>query len=149
MTVDKIERTLELPYPRERVWRAISDPNEISRWFSDGVTMEENPTVGSEIHFDWKEHGQAGGVVVAYEPPQRFAYRWWATGANKNRPIGESNSTLVTFELFATEQGTRLELTESGFAALPEEIREKSYQDNTGGWKTELGELVDWLEGNG
>ncbi|MFZ0546848.1 MAG: SRPBCC family protein [Candidatus Promineifilaceae bacterium] len=144
MTVDKIEQTIDLPFPQDRVWRAITNPEEVSRWFSDKVTMK--PDVGSKINFVWNEFGSADGVVEQFDPPTRFAYRWRATGVSEDEPLTPNNSTLVTFTLTPTAKGTRLELIESGFASLPEAIREKSYQDNTGGWKSELGDLVEYLE---
>ena len=38
-----IERTLELAAPRARVWRAISDPDELSRWFPQHAAWELRP----------------------------------------------------------------------------------------------------------
>lgn len=144
MTVDKIEQTIELPFPQERVWRAITSPEELSRWFGDKITLD--PVVGSEINFIWHEHGTSSGVVEEYDPPNRFAYRWRTHGVEESEPLAPGNSTLVTFTLTPTAVGTRLYLLETGFASLPESIREKSHLENTSGWKTELGELVEYLE---
>ncbi len=30
---DRIERTMVLPAPRERVWEAITKPEQLARWF--------------------------------------------------------------------------------------------------------------------
>jgi uncharacterized protein YndB with AHSA1/START domain len=117
MTVDKIERTLDLPYPQERVWRAISTPEGLSSWFGNIVTLE--PAAGSDIHFTWHEHGTSRGVVEMYDPPNCFAYRWQVAGVGEDESLTQQNSTLVTFTLSPTAEGTRLELTETGFAALP------------------------------
>lgn len=144
MTLDKIEQTLELPYPQERVWRAITSPAELNQWFGDEVIME--PRAGSDITFIWHEHGTSNGVIEVYDPPNCFAYRWRASGVDQEGPLASDNSTLVTFTLSSTDKGTRLELIESGFASLPEAVREKNHKDNTGGWKSELGELVEYLE---
>jgi uncharacterized protein YndB with AHSA1/START domain len=143
MTVDKIEQTIELPFPQERVWRAITSPEELSSWFGDKITLE--PAVGSEINFLWHEHGTSSGVVEVYDPPNRFAYRWRATGVAEAEALTPNNSTLVTFSLTKTAEGTRLNLLETGFASLPEAIRETAHQGNTEGWKSELGELVEYL----
>jgi uncharacterized protein YndB with AHSA1/START domain len=145
MTPDKIEQTLELPYPQERVWRAISTPEGLSSWFGNIVTLEA--AVGSDITFVWHEHGTTTGLVEVFEPINCFAYRWRANGVSEDEAMIESNSTLVKFELTETAEGTRLELTETGFAALREDVRAISYQDNTGGWKSELGHLVAFLAG--
>jgi uncharacterized protein YndB with AHSA1/START domain len=143
MTVDKIEQTIDLPFPQERVWRAITSPEELSSWFGDKITLE--PAVGSEIDFLWHEHGTSSGVVEVYDPPNCFAYRWRATGVGETEPLASNNSTLVTFNLSKTAEGTRLELIETGFAALPEAIRETAYEGNTTGWQEELRHLVEYL----
>lgn len=144
MTVDKIEQTIELPFAQERVWRAITSPEELSKWFGDEITLK--PAVGSDIHFLWHEHGASSGIVEVYDPPNHFAYRWRATGVSEEEPLAPDNSTLVTFTLTPTAEGTRLELVETGFASLPEAKREIAYQGNTEGWQSELAELVEYLE---
>jgi uncharacterized protein YndB with AHSA1/START domain len=144
MTVDKIEQTIELPFSQERVWRAITSPEELSRWFGDEITLE--PAVGSDITFIWHEHGTSSGKVEVYDPPNVFAYRWRAHGVDEGEPMALNNSTLVTFTLTPTAEGTRLDLLETGFASLPDNIRAISHRENTSGWRTELGELVEYLE---
>ena len=42
--------------------------------------------------------------------------------------------------------GTRLTVTESGFAQLPEDLYRKAYDGNTDGWAKELGELAACLD---
>jgi len=37
-------------------------------------------------------------------------------------------------------------VVESGFAQLPDDAYHKAYDGNTGGWASELGELVDYLD---
>lgn len=145
MTIDTIEKTLALPYPQERVWKAISSPEGLSSWFGNIVTLE--PVVGSDITFIWHEHGTTTGVVEVYEPMSRFAYRWRANGVSEDEPMTATNSTLVKFELTETAEGTRLDLMETGFAGLREEVRAISLQENTSGWKSELGHLVSYLAG--
>lgn len=143
MTTDRIERTVDLPFPPERVWRALTQPQELSRWFSDRVDLD--PTDGGEIILEWDEYGQASGVVEVFEPPHRFAFRWRAHGVAHEEPLTPNNSTLVTFTLVPTGAGTRLELVETGFSLLPEALREAAYRENVSGWRVELKELVDYL----
>lgn len=144
MNVDKIEQTIDLPFSQERVWRAITSPEELSRWFGDKITLE--PVVGSDINFVWHEYGTSSGRVEVYDPPSQFAYRWRAHGVEAREPMTSDNSTLVTFTLTPTAEGTRLDLLETGFASLRENVRAISLQENTSGWRTELGELVEYLE---
>ncbi len=56
------------------------------------------------------------------------------------------NSTLVEFTLEPVAEGTRVRIVESGFDALDctAEQRVAAVVSNTGGWGSELGELVDY-----
>jgi len=143
MAIDKIKRIIDLPWPPERVWRALTRPEELSRWFSDRVELD--PTIGGEIILEWDAYGRATGVVEAFDPPHKFAFRWRAHGVDPLEPLALDNSTLVTFTLASTGAGTRLELVETGFASLRETIRGAAYRENLGGWRTELKELVDYV----
>ncbi len=42
--------------------------------------------------------------------------------------------------------GTRLTVTETGFAQLPEDVYRKAFDGNTEGWAKELGELAGYLD---
>ena len=60
-------------------------------------------------------------------------------------PFAEQPLTLVEFILDESATGTRLTLVESGFAALPAEMRARAFADNSGGWDSELAELVAYV----
>lgn len=135
---------MELPFPPERVWRAITRPQELSQWFGDRVYVDP-VAVGGEIVIEWDQYGRVTGVVEVIDPPREFAFRWRAHGVDPQAPLASDNSTLVTFVLVPIAQGTRLEVVETGFAALPTAVREAAYRENERGWKSELKELVDYL----
>jgi len=138
---DTIERELVLPYPVERVWKAITDPAELAQWFGDSAEVDLRP--GGTATFGWSEHNARDvGLVEAVEPPRRFAF-WWGAGSEST---GETaNRTLVEFPLEPVAGGTRLRLVESGFAALAD--GDKRHAGNSEGWKVELGELEAYLRG--
>lgn len=77
------------PHPIERVWRAISEPEEMVRWFPSEVVGERK--VGAELVFTdeaqraaAREAGKPhrtddpfpGGRVVAFDPPNVFSFTW-------------------------------------------------------------------------
>ncbi len=130
-TIPAIERTLDLFASPVRVWRALTDPDELVRWFGDRTDFR--PEVGYEGWMEWDGHGRFPIVVTEAEVPRRLAYRW------RNEPGGElgDDSTLVEWDLEPrADGGTRLRLRESGF-------REPSGRaGNSAGWLSELGELV-------
>jgi hypothetical protein len=52
---------------------------------------------------------------------------------------------LVEFTLEETEEGTRVTVIESGFAALPDDIRDQMVRGNTEGWIMKTTALLDYL----
>lgn len=132
---DTIERQMTFELPREVVWAALTEPEQIARWFGTGAELDLRP--GGEGILTWAEQGVTTRVVVEIvEPPSRFAYRWEPGGSDRGGP-----TTLVDFTLEEIRGGTRLKLVESGFAKLGE----ASWQGNEYGWDEELGHLRAFL----
>lgn len=80
------------------------------------------------------------------EPPHAFSYRW---ARPSHQTVREDNSTLVEFTLTPEGEQTRLRVVESGFRglAITAEEQAKYAAGNTGGWKSELDELVAYVAG--
>jgi uncharacterized protein YndB with AHSA1/START domain len=128
----QIERETTIQAPVERVWALITEAEHVGRWFGDaGAEIDLRP--GGEMVMRWEEHGTAYGRVVDVEAPHRFSYRW-----------GDSpeltESTLVEFTVADAPEGTLLRVRESGFAST------KQFEDNTEGWRIEIGHLVEYAE---
>jgi uncharacterized protein YndB with AHSA1/START domain len=137
---DAIERELVLPVSPERVWAALTQPEQLSRWFGTQAAIDLRP--GGAVTFTWDGSsgpvGENSGVVEVVEPPRRFAFRWQSFGA-------DVPPTRVEFTLQPHGDGTLLRLVESGFASLPPRLRTEGHQQNTEGWQRELAELVGYL----
>jgi uncharacterized protein YndB with AHSA1/START domain len=58
-----------LAYPVERVWRAVTEPAELARWFVAPVTWK--PELGETM----SAMGQVG-EVTELDPPTRIAWTW-------------------------------------------------------------------------
>ena len=137
---DSIERELILPAPPERVWTALTEPDQLSAWFGTRATVDLRP--GGALTFEWDgstgPQGSTRGVIETVERPSRFAFRW--------RPSPESDEmTRVEFTLEPHPEGTRLRLVESGFSSLPPELRRSCHESNAEGWLRELDELALYL----
>lgn len=131
-----IDKKLELEQSPETVWAALTDPAQVASWF--GETAEFGAELGGEGYFGWESHGRFAMRIEDFDPPHRLTWRW---GREANKPLNETHSTIVEWTLLPREGGgTTLLLRESGFAT------EQSRQENIGGWKHELGELVEFLE---
>jgi uncharacterized protein YndB with AHSA1/START domain len=92
-------------HPRARVWRAVTDPDELRAWFPSAVVYE--PRVGAPMQFDFGgEHGLDAwpGEVLEWDPPSVFAFAW-----------GED---VLRFQLSDEGDATRLVFTHS-FAHQP------------------------------
>jgi uncharacterized protein YndB with AHSA1/START domain len=78
-----------------KVWRVLTEPAELSRWYPFPVrTMELKP--GGAISFD-DEGSTYDGVITVLDPPREFAFR-------------EVND-LLHFALHPTPEGCRLVMT--------------------------------------
>jgi uncharacterized protein YndB with AHSA1/START domain len=137
----KIERSVVVGAPQERVWKAITTPEHISKWF---IRMEfERLEVGQRIRYSWEPHPsmnttEAWGEITIVEPIDRFGFN-----GQIDPPRPEITETIIT--LATIPEGTRITVTETGFEALPDGLRQKRYEDNIGGWKVTLEQLAAYL----
>jgi uncharacterized protein YndB with AHSA1/START domain len=136
MIQDTIEREMVLRAPKERVYNAITQPEQIVKWFPEGI--EGKLIAGERPVFDFGEYGKFSIYVEASDPHDYFAYRWvsgsqFVPGGFIGDPLKMPN-TLVEFRLEDAPEGTLLKLKESGFASLPAEYMEQALKDNNGGW---------------
>ena len=138
--VGAIERELHLRQPPDRVWSALTDPDEISQWFCNSVSCDLRP--GGDARFTWSGgHPDAGAYyarIENFDPPRAFAYRW---ARDADTPVDEGPSTLVEWQLQPTaDGGCDLRLRESGFE------RDEDRKANDKGWGEELAELKEHLD---
>lgn len=87
------------PHPRERVWRAISDPEQMTAWFPAAVQTELRP--GAPMRFVFDDEAPVedtwDGEVLEVDPPAVFMFRW--------------NRDVLRFDMLADGDGCRLVFT--------------------------------------
>jgi uncharacterized protein YndB with AHSA1/START domain len=137
---DRIERTVELAHPPARVWAALTTAEGLGAWFGDEVTIDLRP--GGSARMTWTGRYTVEMRVERVEESEVFGFTWQPLELAENDP----RRTYVEFTLEPAGAGTRLRVVETGFAQLPAEARRKAYDAHTGGWASELGELVDYLD---
>jgi uncharacterized protein YndB with AHSA1/START domain len=146
MTIpDRIELVRIFPVSRERVWAALTQPEQLSQWFEPMPYVDLR--VGGGIRMG-RDHPT--GVIEVVEPPHRFAFRWHASkevGGDPSLPVTQTSNTLVEFTLEEVAEGTRLTLVESGFASFPAEAVEHYFKQNQRGWNGALTNLEHTLQG--
>ncbi len=139
---DAIERQISVTSPIERVWEALTVAEHLAEWFGDSAEVDLRP--GGTMRVGWSEYdATAECVVETVEPPTRFAYRW---------DVGESDdgtvwSTTVTFTLHEEDGTTTVKVVESGLSRLPDDLHQKTIEENASGWEGELEDLRVLLEG--
>jgi uncharacterized protein YndB with AHSA1/START domain len=137
---DRIERTIELAHPPQKVWAAITTPEGLGTWFGNKATIDLRP--GGAAQMSWDDGAEASMRVERVEEPTVFAFTWHIYGLPEDDP----RRTYVEFTLEPVGTGTRLTVVESGFAQLSDDVYRKAFDGNTDGWGRELAELVDYLD---
>lgn len=137
---DRIEKSIAIAAPVERVWRALTDHEEFGAWFRVKL---EGPFVPGEmsrgrITYPGYEHLQWEAQVVAMEAPRLFAFTWHPYAVDPDKDYSAEPPTRVEFRLEPAGEGTTLTVVESGFDSIPAERREEALRMNTGGWETQV-----------
>ena len=131
-----VERSFNAPVAR--VWRALTDADEMRRWYFD--LKEFKPEVGFEFEFVVEHEGNTYHhlcKVTEVIPQQKIAYTW--------RYKGEPGDSLVTFELLPDGDKTKLRLTHEGLETFPKTpaYARKNFE---AGWKGIASELEKFLQ---
>jgi uncharacterized protein YndB with AHSA1/START domain len=107
----------EVPFPPEKIWRALTQPHLIEEWL---MKNDFKPAVDHRFSLrgDW---GSVDCQVVSVEPNRTLSYTWGAMGL----------ASVVTWTLTPTTTGTQLRMEQSGF---PRD-RPQNYQGAKYGWQ--------------
>jgi uncharacterized protein YndB with AHSA1/START domain len=137
---DRIERQIELKAPVARVWRALTDYREFSKWFRVNLEAPFVPgqTSGGQVTYRGYEHLKWEAVVQKMEPESLFSFTWHPYAVDLQRDYSKEPSTLVEFRLEQKGDGTLLTVTESGFSKLPSDRRLEAFRINDDGWAEQM-----------
>jgi uncharacterized protein YndB with AHSA1/START domain len=127
------EHSLTVNAPRDRVFRALTDADDLKRWWiTDGIS---EPRTGGRFRYEWKmadpsnDHVQEGAYDEVVDG-ERVALPW-------SGPAGDSR---VTFTLSDSDGATQVSLVHAGITA------EDSYERYAQGWQGFLANLKSVLE---
>lgn len=147
MIQDSIEKEIVVRASKERVYAALTTPEQFVKWFAAGV--EGTFGAGERPILDFGEYGCFKILVIAADPHDYFAYR--CVPGSIFCPQGflgdvlDEPNTLVEFRLETVAEGTRIRVKESGIASLPADVIEKTLDGNDAGWAFMLGRLEEYL----
>ena len=118
----------ELPYPPEKIWRALTQGPLIKEWLMDN---DFQPVVGHRFNFRSTPVPNWNGVidceVLVMEPSKKLSYSWGSMGLE----------SVVVWTLVATSGGTLVRMEQSGFRA----DQEFAYKGANYGWQKFIGNL--------
>jgi len=131
-----IEDSVTLEVPPELVWRALTDAEELTRWFPLRATVE--PEVGGSISLSWGEQGSETVAIEVWEPNRRLR-----TVDRRLDAAGRLVEIAVDY-LIETDGGqTTLRVIHAGFG--PGAEWDQEYEGTVRGWRYELRGLRHYL----
>lgn len=146
---NRIEKSVEIAAPVERVWRALTDHEEFGQWFRVKLDQPFAPGAESTGHITYPgyEHVRWTAWIERMEAPRLFSYRWHPYAIDPAVDYSGEPTTLVEFRLEPTDSGTRLTVTETGFDALPDARRPDALRMNDSGWAEQMRNIAAHVEG--
>ena len=142
---EEIKKTIVIDASPEVVFKAITDPNELTNWFPDQAILE--PRVGGKMKFSFYRDSKGThrnmdyfpeGTIIEFIPDKKISYSW------EHPSIPDFPRTIVTWELQKIEDNkTRLNLIHSGFKAAK---MPKAREEHDEGWTYFLSELAKYCK---
>jgi uncharacterized protein YndB with AHSA1/START domain len=139
--IAEIRKTIIIDATPEVVFKAITDPKELTHWFPDQAILE--PKVGGKMKFSFfktdSQYRQMDyfpeGIISEFVPNKKISYTW------QEPNIPDFPKTIVTWELEKIDNDkTRLRLLHTGFN--PDETARKHNE----GWSHFLSELTKYCQ---
>lgn len=134
---------IRLKAPAARVYRALTDSQELQKWFPDVAAVDAR--VGGEWRYEFVREGGnhvTYGRFLALVPNEKVSYNWYEGLDEDDTVLG--NFTVV-FRLVPDGDETDLYLEETGY--LGDELHDAMFGRRTNGWSYFLGNLASYLAG--
>jgi uncharacterized protein YndB with AHSA1/START domain len=120
------------PQPPARVWRALTDPALVARWWAAGDIRAE---VGHRFEMDMGPWGKQPCEVLTVESERLFRYRF----------AQPTLDTIITWQLEFEGSGTRLTLIHEGFD-LDSPLGRRAFEGMKPGWPGILAKIASTLD---
>lgn len=144
-TADMIEKSVWIAARQETVWKSLVDSGVFASWFNAKIDgpFEVGRTAPALC-------GYTGSTYwfrpVEIRPMSRFSFDWPAREGSVSADADNVLTTRVTFDIVPEGEGTRVTVVETGFAALPADLAERTYPQNTKGWAFQMENLRKHVE---
>jgi len=146
---DAVVTEIQIAAPPERVFRALTDERELTRWFNNPSCPIKFWQMDARAGGQYSYATQKGSVVVngvsefechgeilEFDPPRLLVYTWYGNW-HENKTL----RTVVRWELSPAAAGTHVKVTHSG---LTQEAAAR--KDYSGGWPGVLESLKKFTE---
>jgi uncharacterized protein YndB with AHSA1/START domain len=118
---DQLTFEVFYPYPPEKVWQALTDPDALGQWL---LPTDFEPRLGFRFSM-----GEFRGEVLELDEPRRLRYSW---------EDGEAGSaSVITWELQPKDGGTLLRLEHEATTEVEPYVLIEAYAN----WRGALGRL--------
>jgi uncharacterized protein YndB with AHSA1/START domain len=146
---DSVVVEIHIAAPPQRVFQAITRPEELMRWFTHPSCPVKLWEIDARKGGRWRSANhpstkslngvnefRAGGEILEIDPPRLLVYTWHA-----NWHDDPSLATVVRWELQPDDKGTKVKVMHSGLA------KEKvAREDYSGGWIGAVELLKEFVE---
>jgi uncharacterized protein YndB with AHSA1/START domain len=141
------ETIIDIKATPEEVFRAVTDPEQIVKWFAPYARVDGH--VGGVYDISWEPEMQGDGMISVWDPPKHFAqYTERSVAYNcEGQPVDTGTAQKIAIDYYIEAIGdgiTRLRLVQSGFG--PESAWDDEYEATKAGWMEFLKKLKKILE---
>jgi uncharacterized protein YndB with AHSA1/START domain len=148
---DSVVSEIEIAAPAERIFKALTDPDQLMRWFNDATCpvkfwrMDARlgggysyATKKTNVIINGVDEFECHGEILEMDPPRLLVYTWIG-----NWHVVKDRKTVVRWELTPTSAGTRVKVTHSGLVDEP-----AARGDYCNGWPGVVQNLKEFAEGS-
>ncbi|MCE9559853.1 MAG: SRPBCC domain-containing protein, partial [Armatimonadetes bacterium] len=119
--------------------KSFATPGALSSWFPERIEGEF--VVGKAFTMIWGEdHCEC--ILTEYVEGVAISYQWHPGENGTLNAYPQEELTTVRFSLEAEGDSTLVTMVESGFTNIAESRQAKAFNENNGGWDSEMPKLA-------
>lgn len=143
-TTRSVEHEIEIEAEPEAVWKALTDAEELVRWFPLDARVDQQ--AGGKAWFAFGELMEGEGTIDIWEPNRHFRVSYSHGDSAGDQAEGDSPPVLMATDYYIEGRGgkTVLRLVQSGFGRDAD--WDNLFEGTRRGWRFQLAGLRHYLE---